>query len=275
VAAGLFCLFAVYSFDWGGMRTQFVSAALLFVLAGFLRGNSFPPHGGLKALLLISAFLIFLGLIRPNPSFKLVILAVIAYGSSLAAVYARRSWAVGAQNRSLFILGATLAVVEIASVLGAPVLAKWLTTRTANVPASEVSVMRLDGRRVDSAQLRGRITVLCFWATWCPPCWQEFPQLERLYERYESNPDVVFLAIDAKGKGETPELARAFIENGGYTIPAAFDDQRAAARLHVRVYPSLLILDRSWHVRLVHAGYDGSERHVENLSNEIDRLLAE
>lgn len=200
---------------------------------------------------------------------------MIAYASSLAAIYARRSWAANARKRSLFLLGATLGVVEIASIVGAPMLAVRITTRTGNVVAPDFSIVRLDGRQMQSAELKDHITVLYFWATWCPPCWEEFPKLQRLYDRYGSNPNVIFLAVDANGKGETPENAQAFAQTQGYTIPMAFDAQRAAARLRIGIYPSLLIFDRSGHIRLVHAGFDGSEHYVENLSNEIDRLLAE
>ena len=275
VAAGLLHLFGAYSYGSGGMGTVFLGAALVFVPAGLLRGNSVPTYSGIKALLLISAFVIIFGLILPIPRYYLASLTAIAYGSSLAAIYARRSWTARARNRSLFILGTTFAAVEIASAMGAPMLAVWRTTRTGNVPARDFTVMRLDGTNVDSAEFKGHIAVLYFWASWCPPCREEFPKLEKLYQRYESNPNVVFLAVNANERGESPEGAGRFIENGGYTIPVAFDDQRAAARLRVGVYPSLILFDRSGHIRLVHAGYDASERYVEHLSKEIDRLLAE
>lgn len=128
---------------------------------------------------------------------------------------------------------------------------------------------------MDSAQLKGHVTVLYFWATWCPPCWQEFPRLEKLYERYRSNPDVVFFAVDAEGNGETRRKVESFIDGGGYNIPVAFDVRGAAARLQLGVYPTLLIFDKNWHVRLVQAGFDGSEHLVNNLSKEINSLLAE
>jgi thiol-disulfide isomerase/thioredoxin len=133
--------------------------------------------------------------------------------------------------------------------------------------------MRLSGRSIESSRLKGTVTVLYFWATWCPPCWQEFPKVEKLYERYESNHNVVFLAIDAGEESQTAETARSFIENGAYRIPAAFDDRRAAATLHIRTLPCLLLLDKAWHVRLVHVGYDGSEHFIANMSKVIDQLV--
>jgi thiol-disulfide isomerase/thioredoxin len=133
----------------------------------------------------------------------------------------------------------------------------------------------LDGVVVSSAAFKGRVVVLDFWATWCPPCRYEFPQLEKLYKRYRANPNITFLAIDVNSDGETPEKARAFFEKAGYTIPIAYDAQNVVARLKAQGYPHLLLLDKTGHVRLEHIGYDGAESFVENLSKQIDKLLSE
>jgi thiol-disulfide isomerase/thioredoxin len=275
-ATALEFFFAYYSFKWRGLGTIVVAVCLLFTIAGFLRGNSIPKSSWLKALMLISVFVLLHSLLRLSAMFYMGILTVVAFGSSLIGVRARRDWSAGAQNRSLFILGATFAVAEIAAIFGAPILLQRLTTRTVNFPAPEVSFMGLNGRSVESAKLRGHVVVLYFWASWCPPCWREFPQLENLYdEKYETNSYVKFLTIDTRGNGESPEKAKAFMASAGYRIPAAFDDRGEAVRFRLRAFPSVLILDRSWHVRLVHVGYDGSEHYVENLSKEIDSLLEE
>ena len=274
LASGLYVLFSLYSFDWRGMGTMFAAAGLLFICAGFLRGASVPAYSGLKALLLTAPFSIVLMFVV-QLHLQLVILAVIAISSAVTGIYARRSWKIGGRTRSLFILGAAFGILDLFSLVAAPILAQKMTTRTVNVPAPEISAMRLNGRSVESSQFKGTVTVLYFWATWCPPCWQEFPKVEKLYERYASNHNVVFLAIDAGEKSQTAETARAFIEDGAYRIPAAFDDRRAAATLRIRSLPCLLVLDKSWHVRLVHAGHDGSERFVANVSKVIDQLVEE
>lgn len=276
VATGLFFLVAIYSSSSGGkgMETTFAGAGLLFIVAGFVRGSSPTGYSGLKALLLVSVFVVFFAFVRPIDA-KIGCVWVIAYASSLAGIYSRRNYRSGAKWQAACILAAALAAIEVSAVFAAPALAQRLTTRTANVPAPAISLVRMDGKSVDSAQLKGHVTVLYFWATWCPPCWQEFPRLERLYEWYRGDPEVVFMAVANQGDGDTPRRVQAFFEYGGNHIPVAFDPGgAAAARLRLRVYPSLLIIDRNWHVRLIQVGFDGSEHLVQNLSREINSLLA-
>jgi thiol-disulfide isomerase/thioredoxin len=275
-AWGLFLLVAFYSTSPAGkgMETAFAGAGLLFIVAGFLRGASPPPNAGFKALLLVSVFVAFYIFARLSPGVKLGCLSIIAYGSSLAGIHSRRAWAKGAKRQATFILGVVAVAIEASAVFGAPALARRFTTRRENVPAPAISFVRMDGTSVDSAQFKGRVTVLYFWASWCPPCWQEFPRMEKLYKGYRLSPDVVFLAVAIPGNGETSRTVQGFIEYGGYDIPVALDVHRAAARLHLRVFPTLLIIDRDWHVRLVQAGYDGAEHLAEDLSKEINSLLA-
>jgi len=274
LATGLFALFTFYSFGWRGIGTLFAATGLLFISAGFLRGISLPTHAGLKALLLVSPFVIVFSFFIPATRFYLVTQAVGALLASLAGIYARQSWAAGVRDRAALILGVTLGLFEIASILGAPILAERMTTRTVDVPAPAFTAQGLNGRVVDSSQFKGRVTVLYFWASWCPVCRQELPKLEKLFQCYELDSNVSFLAIDDTSRNENLEDAKNFVNYYAPGIPVALDDWYAAARFQVRVIPTLVILDRSWHVRLVHTGYDGSEHYVGDLSKEIGALLA-
>jgi thiol-disulfide isomerase/thioredoxin len=270
-ATGVVFLAAVGTPIFTDMRQVFLTMALLFVAAGFARGNFPPANGWLKALLLVSlCLLVFVG----TPPAMLGLVAVSSYAASLAGIYGRRSWAVN-RTQSVVTVTTVLAVIAVGSIFGAPVLASRLATRAANTPTPEFSITRLDGMAIDSSGFKGRVVVLDFWATWCPPCRQEFPELERLYRRYQANPNVTFLAIDVNRDGETPEKARAFVEKGRYTIPIAYDAKEVVTRLKAQGYPHLLLLDKTGHVRLEHVGYDGAEPLVENLSKQIDKLLSE
>lgn len=84
----------------------------------------------------------------------------------------------------------------------------------------------LDGTTIHSGSLDNKTVVLAFWATWCPPCREELPRLQKLYAaRYRGNPDVVFYLVDVADGVDTRAKARAFLKKHGITIPSAFDAQ--------------------------------------------------
>jgi len=70
----------------------------------------------------------------------------------------------------------------------------------------------LKGEKVDSAELKGKVILLNFWATWCPPCREEIPYLNELNKKYKKDGLVVIgIALDQGG----PEKARKFVEENG------------------------------------------------------------
>ena len=81
--------------------------------------------------------------------------------------------------------------------------------------------------------------------------------------------------MDVQKGGETPEKARAFMQNAGYTLPIALSTEESSEGLKLEGFPSLVIIDAAGRVRLIHTGYDRSEQFQARLSGEIDTLLAE
>ena len=62
---------------------------------------------------------------------------------------------------------------------------------------------------VTSSHLRGRTVVLAFWATWCPPCRQELPEVQKVYDRYRENTKVAFYVVGEGWEGDTFEKQTA------------------------------------------------------------------
>ncbi|HKA20260.1 MAG TPA: TlpA disulfide reductase family protein [Blastocatellia bacterium] len=90
----------------------------------------------------------------------------------------------------------------------------------------DFDVRTVDGRSIKLSDYRGKVLVMDFWATWCPPCRQETPQLARLArENRDRGLEVIGMHIDDRGRS-SPEAIRKFIDHYGitYTVGLATDD---------------------------------------------------
>lgn len=100
----------------------------------------------------------------------------------------------------------------------------------------------LEGGSISSGDFAGTITLLNFWATWCPPCRKEMPTIERLQE---SMKDYNFRIV-AVSVGEKKQTVQSFIDKEGYTFPVYLDERGAVgAALANQGIPTTYILDTS------------------------------
>ena len=145
-----------------------------------------------------------------------------------------------------------------------------------NKPAPKFSLSWLDGGQLTSGDLLGKIVVLDFWATWCGPCNQEFPEYQKLYQRYKDNPRVSLVAVNTSWNNDSVEKAKNFLQAKSYNFPAAYDeDGSVTGQFNITGIPTLIILDKSGNIRNKHVGFDQSEDFVGIISEKIDGLLAE
>jgi cytochrome c biogenesis protein CcmG, thiol:disulfide interchange protein DsbE len=109
--------------------------------------------------------------------------------------------------------------------------------------AKPFEVATPEGGKLSLADFRGRVVLLNFWATWCGPCKEEMPAMERLYQKHRSQ-GLVVLALSNDSEGSTQRVAR-FIKESGFTFPVGLDPRLRVASLYgVRVLPSSLVIDR-------------------------------
>jgi peroxiredoxin len=98
----------------------------------------------------------------------------------------------------------------------------------------------LDGKTYSLAQLRGHVVLLNFWATWCPPCRKEMPDMEKLYRRFQSKGLIVLAVSD-----EDRETVARFEEQQKYTYPILLDpDRKVNTDFNVEGIPKSFLFDR-------------------------------
>ncbi|MGH9452735.1 MAG: redoxin domain-containing protein, partial [Terriglobia bacterium] len=106
--------------------------------------------------------------------------------------------------------------------------------------APEFILRTVDGERVALNDLRGKVVVLDFWATWCPPCRQELPAINKINQEFQQQ-GLVVLGIDA----EDAYTVNHFLKKNGYDFPTLMDDNRSVSRAYaVRLIPNLIIINR-------------------------------
>ena len=271
----LFVLADVFLHVGADLRVALFVLAVLFLCAGLLRGRGRPGNPWWKGILISSGSGLAL-LVLTWGEIQPAILATLLLTGTLfviCGVHMRRLWSAQSVARAGTPLVAALAALGVVALAAIPALTTRVATRLTSSPAPAFSLTTPDGAVVSSADLRGRVVVLDFWATWCPVCRRELPELDKIYQRYRGNASVSFWAADGLKNGDTAEQAVSFMRNAGYTLPVAFYKESLPQAFGLEGLPSLIVVDRSGRIRLVHTGYDRSEHLEAELSSEIDGLL--
>lgn len=139
--------------------------------------------------------------------------------------------------------------------------------------APDFSLRSLSGERIKLSDYKGKVVILSFWATWCAPCKQELPVLQRLLDRYE-NDGLVVLAVNTDDPKTVAEVRR-FVVDRLLTMPVPLDgDSKVLGRFNPRhALPFLQIVDHEGRRTFQHTGFtSGAERILED---QVRALLAE
>lgn len=117
-------------------------------------------------------------------------------------------------------------------------------------PIPEFNLSTLQGIEMRSADLKGQPVVINFWATWCGPCREEMPLLERTARALQGK--AVFLAIN---DNEDPQLVREFAQTNGLSFPILMDPGGTiTSRFYVQSYPTTFFIDGEGILRVEHIG---------------------
>jgi cytochrome c biogenesis protein CcmG/thiol:disulfide interchange protein DsbE len=115
-------------------------------------------------------------------------------------------------------------------------------------PAPTFTLRSPEGTALSLDDLRGKVVLLSFWATWCPPCTAEMPDLNALYRRYGDAKDFVVVGVDLE---ESAGDVSAFARQHGISFPLALDWNGRVTRENysVRTLPAAVIIDREGRIR--------------------------
>jgi peroxiredoxin len=135
-----------------------------------------------------------------------------------------------------------------------------------SVPAFEVELF--DGGKMTTGEWRGKVVLLNFWATWCPPCIEEFRRIEELLERLEGK-EFLFLAISRE---DTREQVEAFREKTGHRFLMGLDPEREVfSRFATGTIPRDFVINREGKIAYMTSGY--TEKHFDELARFLETLL--
>ncbi|MBN2382063.1 TlpA family protein disulfide reductase [bacterium] len=138
-------------------------------------------------------------------------------------------------------------------------------TDLVNVSAApDFSLQTLSGKTVSLSELRGKVVLLNFWATWCRPCHMEIPYLKSLYKSFDLN-QFEILAISDEGR----QKIHPFVEKYELPYPVLLASQSLIREYNIRAYPTLYLIDKEGIIQYKWEGLHSEQ----TLSKAIKQLI--
>jgi peroxiredoxin len=137
-------------------------------------------------------------------------------------------------------------------------------------PAPDFTLHSVGGSNLRLKEQRGQVVLLNFWATWCGPCREEMPHLNRLYEKYRAS-GFLLLGVNVD---DDARRAAGTSSKLGLQFPVLLDTDKKVSQLYqLSTMPSTVLIDRDGRVRYIHLGYKGG--YEETYDKQIRELLRE
>ena len=136
-------------------------------------------------------------------------------------------------------------------------------------PAPRFAGKNLADQDISSDQLKGKVVVLDFWATWCVPCASAIPVLQEVTDSF-ADQDVVFVAVNV---GEAPAKIKGFLAEQDWKPNVLVDqDTKISAAFGAEAIPLTMVIGKSGVVESVHVGFPGPEALTKRLTDELEVL---
>ncbi|UTW66720.1 TlpA family protein disulfide reductase [bacterium SCSIO 12643] len=254
-----------------GFHYAAVLASLTSLIIGYTRDESeIPLYKQVWSLASPFVFVILIGFINPS---------VVPVGIS-GVLFTAIGLHVKTLNQGIYvkliILGTAFILALYGGLVQYPRYVQSVLAQTTHEQLPNFSIRDLDGNQIYLSELKGKVVLVDYWATWCKPCRDEFVELEEVVKHYKENDKVVFLITNAKGSGDTLEKIQNFVQSNSYQLPFYIDDTGLASQaVNVSAFPTLALIDKNGTLRIHHTGYSNAENLKDYLIEQIDALIQE
>jgi cytochrome c biogenesis protein CcmG/thiol:disulfide interchange protein DsbE len=161
-------------------------------------------------------------------------------------------------------------ITSIAFIIGALVFSIQSITAADPKHAPNVALHAADGVTVQLADYKGKVVLIDFWASWCPPCKASFPALDAIYREYQGKGlEVLAVNVDERRRD-----ADTFLDAHPHRLTVLYDPKGVSPEAFgVKGMPSSFLIDRAGNIRFTHMGYSGNV--ADGYRREIAQLLSE
>ena len=162
----------------------------------------------------------------------------------------------------------SLFFIVLLSLVSTPILAAKKHIELSG-PAKDFTLKANSGKNVRLSDLRGQVVMLNFWASWCGPCRQEMPLLDRMSQKY-GRAGFTLLGVNTEGD---KRKADNLLKEIPVTFPVLYDTKKAVSDMYkVKAMPTTVLIDCDGNLNYMHKGYVPGDEKI--YAKRIKKLLA-
>ncbi|MEA5000846.1 MAG: TlpA disulfide reductase family protein [Endomicrobiaceae bacterium] len=134
--------------------------------------------------------------------------------------------------------------------------------------APDFTLQDLNGQKVSLSDFKGKVVFVDFWASWCPPCRQSIPAVEKLYEEYKDNGNIVFLGINLN---EDKSSVSKFVEKQKIKYTVLMSDKKVISNYKISGIPAFFLIDQKGNMYNKYVGYSPDSEN--SWKEDIKKLI--